>query len=204
MPFRKYSSVKSSILVTLLMVTVFSVNSNATDVEITPFIGQTFSPDLISSDTLTSVPVTDEQSFGLSLAWQESAKGQGKIIINYVSRDFTDTTDQSIQSFDTLYAHFSGVALFRERNYVTTVGFGIGGTYFDSDNSDVVYPSLTAAIGTRYEFSNQFAFVTELRAYATLTDEDENLFCANDVCAGRFDNTVWVDTNISIGFSYKF
>jgi len=204
MPFIKYFVARSNRFITFFIVLIFSVNTNATDIEITPFIGQTFSADLISSDALTTINVSDEQNFGLSIAWQESIRGQGQITFNYISRDFASEVDQSTQSFDTFYAHFSGVAFFKERSYVTTVGFGIGGTYFDSDNSSVLYPSLTAAIGTRYEFSNNFALVTELRAYATLTDEDEDIFCTNSICAARFDNTVWIDTNISIGFSYKF
>ncbi len=204
MPFIKYFSARSNIFIIFFIAIIFSVNTNATNIEITPFFGQTFSPDLISSDTLTAIKVSDEQNFGLSLAWQESARGQGQITFNYVSRNFASELDQSTESFDTFYAHFSGVAFFKERGYVTTVGFGVGGTYFDSNNSSVVYPSLTAAIGTRYEFSNNLSLVTELRAYATLTDKDENLFCKNSVCSANFDNTVWVDTNISIGFSYKF
>ena len=188
----------------LCIIASIGISTTANSIEITPYIGQTFGPQFISNDGSSESNIASDTSLGLGIAWQESSRGQGQILINYLSRDFTSSIDQQSHSFDTLYAHFSGITHFKQQNYVTTVSLGIGGTYFKSDQSDVLYPSLTAALGTRYEFSKNLAFVTEIRSYMTLTKNDEKLFCDTNNCFARFDDSIWFDTNISVGFAYTF
>ncbi len=188
----------------LCVIASISLSSAVNAIEITPYVGQTFGPQFVSDDGSSQLDVASETSLGLGISWQESAHGQGQILINYLSRDFISDVDQQSHSFDTIYAHFSGVTHFKQQNYVTTVALGIGGTYFKSDQSDVLYPSLTAALGTRYEFSKSLAFVTEIRSYMTLTKTSENLFCDPTSCFARFDDSIWFDTNISVGFAYTF
>ena len=191
MPSLKFFSHFNKVLITLCCA-LFSINAQAGDLEITPMFGHTFSPKLNSGDNTIELPTTDE------------SKGQGQILVNFVSRDFTDNIDQSTHTFDTLYAHFNGVAFYRQRNYITTFGVGIGATYFKSDFDSVVYPSITIALGTRYKFSDNLAFITELRAYATLTKDDDTVFCQNGTCVASFDGAVWLDSQISIGLAYSF
>jgi len=188
----------------LCCVLFFSINLQAVEFELTPMVGQTFSPDLANGDNTNTLSTTDEPNFSLAFAWKESPTGQGQILVNYISRDFIDEVNQLSHSFDTIYAHFSGVALFEERNYTTTVGLGFGATYFNSTFDDVIYPSLTVALGTRYEFSNNLALITELRAYATLTKDNDTLFCQNDTCSAHFDSAIWFDSQFSIGLAYRF
>ena len=183
---------------------IFTQLSAATEFEIMPIVGYTFSPKLDSGNSATTLATTDEPNFGLAFSWQDTPSGQGQILVNYISRDFTDKISQSTHSFDTVYAHFNGVALFKEKGYTTTVGLGLGATYFDSDFDEVIYPSLTASVGTRYEFSDNLAFITELRVYATLIKDDETLFCENDNCLAHFDGALWFDSQISIGLAYSF
>ncbi|MBL4941658.1 MAG: hypothetical protein JKY81_08335 [Colwellia sp.] len=204
MPPWKFFSQTSQVINMFFCALCFSINLQAVEFEVTVLAGQTFSPDLANGDNNSSFTTTDEPNIALALAWQESLTGQGQILINYISRDFTDDINQPTSSFDTLYTHFSGVAFFKDRNYITTVGLGIGATYFNSDFDEVIYPSLTVAVGTRYEFSDSLAFITELRAYATLTDDNDTLFCQNDSCLAQFDRAVWFDGQISIGLAYRF
>ena len=204
MPPLKFFSRSNIVFTTLCCTQLFSINLQAVEFEITPMVGQTFSPDLTNVNKTNSLSTTDEPNIALALSWQDSPTGQGQILVNYISRDFTDESNQSTHSFDTLYTHFNGVALFKEKNYITTVSLGIGATYFSSDFDDVIYPSLTVAVGTRYEFSDRLALITELRGYATLTDDDDTLFCQNDSCLAHFDGAVWFDGQISIGLSYSF
>lgn len=204
MPSLKLFSQSNIVFTVLCSMQLFFVNLQATEFEVTAMIGQTFSPDLTNGNETKTLPTTNEPNIALALSWQDSPKGQGQILINYISRDFTDDIDQSTHSFDTLYTHFNGVALFKENNYITTVSLGIGATYLSSDFDNVTYPSLTAAVGTRYEFSDNLAFTTELRAYATLTDEDDTVFCQHDSCLAHFDSAIWFDSQISIGLSYRF
>lgn len=194
----------SKTLCTLFMTLFLSTNLHAVELEVTTLIGKTFSPDLLSDDYSTKISSTDEPNVALAFAWQESPTGQGQILVNYISRDFTDTIDQSTHSFDTVYTHFSGVSLFKEDKYVTSVGLGIGTTYFNSDFDSAFYPSLTFAVGTRYKYSDHLVFITEWRGYATLTDDDDTLFCKEGNCVAQFDDTVWFDSQISIGLAYTF
>jgi len=204
MPPLKFFSCSNIVFSALCCVQLLSNDLQAVEFELTPMVGQNFSPDLANGDKSSTISTSNEPNIALAFGWQDSPTGQGQILINYVSRDFIDEVNQLNHSFDTLYTHFNGVALFKERNYITTVGLGIGATYFDSDYDNVIYPSLTAAIGTRYEFSDNLALVTELRAYATLTDEDDTLFCQNEICSAQFDGAIWFDGQISIGLAYRF
>lgn len=194
----------NKILCSLFMSLFFATGLQAAELEVTTFIGKTFSPDLLNDDYSAKISSSNEPNFAVAFAWQDSATGQGQILVNYISRDFTDTIDGSRHSFDTVYTHFSGVSHFKDREYITTVGLGVGATYFNSDFDSAFYPSLTFAVGTRYNYSNELVFITELRGYATLTDSDDTLFCKNGSCVAQFDRSVWFDTQVSIGLAYTF
>lgn len=186
------------------LLSLLSFSSNAVDIEITPTIGYMLSPTIVSNVDQGSMSIDDNSSFGLGIAWQDSPHGQGQILINYVSRDYISDTDSLNHSFDTLYTHFNGIAQFRQQSYITTVSIGLGATYFSGEQNNELYPSVSAAIGTRYEFSTNLAFVTELRSYATLIKNDSNLFCVDSTCYAQFDGSIWLDTNINFSLAYKF
>jgi len=178
--------------------------SLATEFEITPYIGVMSSSDLTVPDTNTSISMDSAAHFGIGVAWQESPNGQGQILLNYVSQDFEYGDEGQTSSLDVVYAHFNGIAQFRQRHYVTTVSIGLGAAYFNGDGGSEIAPSFTAAIGTRYEISDVASIVTELRGYASLMQDGDTLFCQNSLCSAEYDDTVWINTSISIGFSYKF
>lgn len=177
---------------------------NAQDIEITPFVGQMFSSDLQDGTSGETLSVDSATSIGLGIAWQDTPRGQGQILLNYVSHDFDNLAGDEAHSLDIIYAHFNGIAQFKQQNYVTTFSIGLGGAYFDTDESEELYPSATVAIGTRYEFSNNLALVTELRTYASLVDEDDQSFCSNDSCYAQFEEALWIETAVSVGLAYKF
>lgn len=183
---------------------LFSISLQAVEFEIAPMVGQTFSPDLTNGTVTDLLSTTNEPNFALALNWQDSPSGQGQVLVNYISRDFTDDIDQSTHSFNTIYTHFSGVAFFQERNYLTTFGFGLGATYFDTEFDDVFYPSLTVALGARYDLSETFTLITELRGYATFVNDNDTLFCQEDNCYAHFHTGIWFDSQLSIGVAYSF
>jgi hypothetical protein len=190
--------------IAVLSAMTFMSNCDAEEYEVTTFVGKMYSSDVIGVDG-TDINVDEGNNFGVAFAWQDSPNGQGQVMLNYVSHDFFSPLAQSNDSLDILYAHFNGVAMFRQAQYVTTMSLGLGGAYFDADNgSEELYPSASIAFGTRYEFSATMALVTELRAYATLIDEDDQLFCRNDNCTANFDDSLWIDSTISIGLAIKF
>jgi len=195
----------SNILSKLVGVLIFiTPPAFATQVEITPFIGKMTSSDLTVPDSSTSISVDSATHFGFGVAWQESPNGQGQILINYASHDI-ETSDESLtRSVDIIYAHFNGIAQFKQRNYITTVSVGLGAARFSSDGGSEISPSFTAAIGTQYKISNESSIVTELRGYASLMKDGDTLFCQNEVCAAEYDDSPWISTSIAIGYSYKF
>jgi len=124
--------------------------------------------------------------------------------LNRVSYDFIGE-NQTNNKLDITYAHFNGIALYRQQNYVTTLSLGLGGTHFDAEQgSEELYPSASVTLGTRYEFTPQMALVTELRAYATLIDEDDALFCQQNMCSANFSDSLWIDSSIAVGIAIKF
>ncbi|WP_281556231.1 hypothetical protein [Thalassomonas sp. RHCl1] len=191
--------------ITMLMCTLLPLNTAmANGFEITPYIGQMYSTDIHGSDGSTELSVSDDPHLGFAIAWQASNQGQGQVLINAVNHDFTSDIDQQKYSIDIIYAHFSGVAQFKQQSYSTSVSLGVGGAYFDADNGSSLYPSITTAIGTRYEISKNLALVTELRLYASLTDEDDDILCKSDTCIASFDGALWLDSAISFGIAYRF
>ncbi|MBA6348128.1 hypothetical protein [Colwellia sp. BRX8-9] len=202
------TSLKSANLICILLINsvllLLPFTSHARDIEITPFIGQMFSADLINSQNGTDLVVTDDKNYGLAIAWQDSPNGQGQILLNTVSHDFISSSDQQEHSFDITYLHFSGVTQLKQQNYVTTISLGIGATYFETDSKDEIYPSLTMAFGTRYELSKNVALVTELRGYASYIEEDNQLFCQETICHALLEDGLWLDGSISVGLAIKF
>jgi hypothetical protein len=184
---------------------LMTLTTHAQDIEITPFIGKMTSSNLISTqDNSIDLAADDANNYGLAIAWQDSPKGQGQVLFNTVSHNFISTSDLQKHSFNVTYLHFSGVAQFKQRYYVTTVSLGVGGTYFDTENKEEVYPSLTIAFGTRYELSKTFAIVSELRGYASYIEEDNQLFCEGTTCHALLDKSMWIEGSISVGFAVKF
>ena len=180
-----------------------STTALANPLEINAMFGQMYSSDLSATDN-SSINVDAGSNIAIGIAWQESVNGQGQILLNRVSHDFTSENNTN-DSLDIIYAHFNGVALFRQQNYVTTMSLGIGGAYFDATSGgEEVYPSATVSLGTRYEMTDNIAIVTELRGYATLIDKDDAMFCQQDICSANFENSVWIDTTISVGIAIKF
>ncbi|MGB1262636.1 MAG: hypothetical protein ACPG52_07000 [Cognaticolwellia sp.] len=175
----------------------------ANQVEVTAMLGQTYGSDLVASDN-SDIDVDSATNISLGVAWQESKNGQGQVLLSRVSHDFKGQNGEN-DSLDIIYAHFNGVAMFRQQNYVTTMSIGAGGAYVDADNGgDELYPSASISFGTRYEFSDTMALVTELRAYATLVDDEDDMFCRTDICSANFDNSLYIDSSISVGIAMKF
>lgn len=175
----------------------------ASQLEFSAMLGQMYSSDLVASDN-SDINVDSGSNIALGIAWEESVNGQGQVLLNRVSHDFTNQNGGN-DSIDITYAHFNGVALFRQQNYVTTLSIGVGGAYFDAkEGSDELYPSASVAFGTRYELSKTMAIVTELRAYATLVDDEDAMFCQQDICSANFSDSLWIDSAISVGIAIKF
>lgn len=189
----------STLVFSLLLTNVVAAN----EFEISVMAGQMYSSDLVATDN-SDINVESGSNISIGFAWQADVNGQGQLLLNRVSHDFIGENSLK-SSLDVTYAHFNGVALFRQQNYVTTMSLGLGGAYFDAEHgSEELYPSASISFGTRYEFSDTIALVTELRAYASLIDEDDAMFCQQEICAANFDDSLWIDSSISIGLAIKF
>ena len=193
-----------STLILAITALLYSTTTYASTYEITPYVGYNVSDSIDSAATSNSLSISNDTSYGLGFAWQSGPNGQGQVLINYVGHDYKSDLDNKNHSLNITYAHFNGVAMFRQQNYITTLSLGLGGAYFDTDADDKLYPSLTVALGTRYDMNEQWAFITELRSYASLTDKKDNLFCQQSSCSAQFSDAAWIETNFSMGFAYKF
>jgi len=189
---------------TLSILILVTSSSMATQFEVAPYVGAISSSDLTIPETNISVPIESSTNIMLGIAWQESPNGQGQILLSSTTHDFTIDESVPVRELDIIYAHFNGIAQFRQRKYVTTVSVGLGAARFRSDGGSEISPSFTAALGTRYELSNVAAIVTELRGYASLMQDGDTLFCQENACAAEYDDTAFISTSISIGFAYKF
>lgn len=181
---------------------VLASNVSANQFEISVMAGQMYGSDLLAADK-SDINVDSGNNIAIGFAWQESVNGQGQILLNRVSHDFIGDKEKG-NTLAIVYGHLNGVALFRQQNYVTTMSLGFGAAHFDAKHGNELYPSASISFGTRYEFSDSMAFVTELRAYATLVDKDDALFCSQDICTANFDNSLWIDSSISVGIAMKF
>jgi hypothetical protein len=158
--------------------------------EITPFYGYLFADNTTDVDG-NKVSVPSDSLYGVSFAWQDSPNGQGAIMFSHSPRDIT--LNDVKYRYDINYLHFNGVALFRQMNYITSVALGVGATYISTDSTNVndgFYPSLTGALGTRYQLSSSVDLVTEARFYATYYKD------GNDA--------LLFDTQVTLGVAYKF
>ena len=190
-------------LLAILCTFLLSHTAIAKPLELSVMFGQIYGPDLVSSDN-NDINIDSDNNIAIGIAWQENINGQGQILLNRVSHDFIGE-NQANNELDVTYAHFNGIALYRQQSYVTTLSLGLGGAYFDAEQgNEELYPSASVAFGTRYEFSQQMALVTELRAYATLIDEDDAIFCQQDICSANFSDSLWIDSSIAVGITIKF
>ena len=188
---------------TMLCTFLLSHAAIAQPLELSVMFGQIYGPDLVTNDN-SDINIDSGNNMAVGIAWQENVNAQGQILLNRVSHDFIGE-NQANNELDITYAHFNGIALYRQQNYVTTLSLGLGGAYFDTEQgSEELYPSASVALGTRYEFSLQMALVTELRAYATLIDEDDALFCQQNMCSANFSDSLWIESSISVGIAIKF
>lgn len=172
--------------------------------QVTIFGGKAYGSDL-TGNSEQKITVDSSNIVGFSYAWNNGPRGQGQIIVSRISHDFISNNNTQA-SFDITHVHFNGVAHFKQRNYITTVSLGVGGSQFKVESfGDEVRPSITAAIGTRYQLSNELSIVTELRSYMTLVDQDSELFCeSSDNCLANFDDTFWSNTVLTLGLAYEF
>ncbi len=197
MPYIQHT--KQLLLASLISLCSFS----SLALEVTPYLGYVFASDIIDANG-EELTVEKGNSFGLGIAWKDGPNGLGQVLVTSTSHEF-DTNIGTTGNMDVIYAHFNGVAQFKQHNYITTVSIGLGGAYYDvEDGSDDIFPSFTAALGTKYQINQQFAFVTELRSYVTLTDEDNELFCQAGNCLAEFEDSLWIETAISVGVTYSF
>lgn len=195
---------KQASLLTYFLVTLATTLPNvASAIEITPFIGQAIGSDLVD-DSDNELSVDSGNTFGLGIAWKSGHNGKGQILIASTSHEF-DTALGGKSEMDLLYTHFNGVLEFKQFHYTTTIAMGLGATYTDVEGGkDSIYPSFTAALGTRYEIDKNFSVVTEIRSYITLADEDNDVFCQEGSCLANYENALWFDTSITLGIAYRF
>jgi hypothetical protein len=106
------------------------------------------------------------------------------------------------------YLHFGGrVNFVNDSPLSTSLGLGIGATFFTPDSSQYDNDiSLSGNItgGVKYKLNQHWAVKADLRLYGTVLNNNSSLFCSNNSCLIELDGEVYVQTELMAGVEYKF
>ncbi len=138
-------------------------------------------------------------SQAIALNWNYKENSEGELLF---SNSLRTDGDQDIY---VQYLHVGGRILFTDTTpFSTSIALGLGGTYInptgDTYESNLAF-SASMAAGIRYQFTEQLAFRSDLRVYATLLREGHSeSFCSGDDCEDGY----LIEGEILTGLEYKF
>ncbi|WP_025564818.1 outer membrane beta-barrel protein [Psychromonas sp. SP041] len=138
-------------------------------------------------------------SQAIALNWNYKENSEGELLF---SNSLRTDGDQNIY---VQYLHVGGRILFTNTTpFSTSIALGVGGTYInpqgDTYESNFAF-SASMAAGIRYQFTDQFAFRSDLRVYGTLLREGHSeSFCSGDDCSDGY----LIEAELLTGLEYKF
>ncbi|WP_022942082.1 outer membrane beta-barrel protein [Psychromonas hadalis] len=177
-------------------------------VAISVYLGGRYSEDLTDSDTGQSAEISNNFAQALALSWYYGRNTEGELLYSNSKQDFTMSDKNISTKIYISYLHFGGrVNFVNESPFSTSIGLGIGATFFvpdesQYDNDMALSGNITG--GMRYELSDQWALKADLRVFGTVLQNDSSLFCGNNQCLVNLDGEVYVQTELMAGVEYKF
>ena len=138
-------------------------------------------------------------SQAIALNWNYKENSEGELLFSNSLRT-DDDQDIYIQ-----YLHVGGRILFTNTSpFSTSIALGLGGTYINPEGNTYESSfafSASMAAGIRYQFTDQLAFRSDLRVYATLLREGHSeSFCSGTGCSDGY----LIEGEILTGLEYKF
>lgn len=183
-----------------------SVYADEDYITVNAFLGSRINQDINNQGSTNNAELSSTLTEALSIGWKYDTKAEGELLFSNSKPHLS----MSGVEFDTYiqYLHLGGKVLFTNNTpFSTNIGIGVGITNFDPNTNQ--YDSKTALSahlsgGLRYQISHHFALKSDLRVYATRFNTEKSLFCKNGNCLINLDDSFYLQTEILMGFEYKF
>lgn len=209
--------INASLLLTLL-VSVFS-NVTLANETVTPpklnndyliistFLGSRINEDMKDQISGEKVTFSSELTQAIAIGWTYALNEEGELLFSN-SKQRMSKQGGNKQDVYVQYLHFGGKLLFTNSSpFSTSLGLGIGGTYFNPSgshlDSDLAFSGNITG-GIRYQINSQLALRGDLRFYGTLLNSNSTLFCDDNACLLTVDGDVYVQTELMAGIEFKF
>jgi hypothetical protein len=180
------------------------------DFEITPFGGYRFGGTFDIVDTDDSYEFQDSSSFGLILNLREQHNTQWELLYSSQSTDAESNGAGLAPSvgIDTHILQVGGTYQGQDDRLRPYVAMTVGGTHISTAADSDTFFSGSIGLGFQVMPNERIGIRLEVRAYATLTDSDTDLFCRTgpdlNVCAVRVDGEIFTQIETFAGLVLRF
>lgn len=175
-------------------------------ITVSAFLGTRINQDINNQGSTNNAELSSELTEAVAIGWKYDTKAEGELLLSN-SKQHVSMEGAELDTY-VQYLHLGGKILFtNDSPFSTNIGIGAGITYFNpTDNTYDAKTTLSAHLsgGIRYQINNQFALKSDLRVYGSRFNTEENLFCNNDSCLIKLDNSFYIQTELMIGLEYKF
>ena len=199
-----------TIFCALTIISMPTVAKQALELEVTPLIGYRFGGDFDTSqnEIQSRVELKDETSYGLLTAWSFDRKRQGEFLISHYNTNFSESDDFSASNtgLGITYVHLGGNVPISEGPVPFYLTGGLGLTHLspsDKQLSDETRFSLNVGLASKVDLSERLKLRLDSRIYGTFFNSDSAIFC-DEVCAIYISSNIWVQSEVSVGLTYRF
>jgi hypothetical protein len=183
----------------------------ALNFEITPLIGYRFGGDFDTSkdEAHNRIELNEETSYGLLTAWSFDRNRQGEFLVSHYNTNFSSSDDFSASNTELgiTYAHIGGNVPVTEGPVPLYVTGGLGLTHLAPKGdglSDETRFSVNVGLASKIQLSEHVSLRLDGRVYGTFFNSDSAIFCDAATCAIYISSDIWVQSEVSVGISYRF
>ena len=195
----------------LAIVAMPSAAKQPLNFEITPLIGYRFGGDFNTSQEAVHgrVELTEATSYGVIAGWSIDRAHKGEFLVSHYDTDFSKSGDFSASdtSLGITYAHLGGSVSVSEGALPVYVTGGLGLTHFSPEDADLGNEtrfSMNVGIASKIPLTERISFLLAGRLYGTFFNSDSAVFCNFDTCAIYVSSSVWVQSELNAGITFKF
>ncbi len=181
------------------------------NIEVTSLVGYRFGGDFDTSrDKIHhKIELSDETSYGFLTAWSFDRKRQGEFLISHYNTNFSSSNDSSINNtgLGITYAHLGGNVPISDGPVPFYITGGFGLSHLDpKDNqlSNETRFSVNVGLATKIELSERISLRLDSRLYGTFFNSDSAIFCEIETCAIYISSSIWIQSEVSAGITFRF
>ncbi|MEH6452485.1 MAG: outer membrane beta-barrel protein [Psychromonas sp.] len=177
-------------------------------VAVSAYLGSRISNDL-ETDGEQDIKISNDSAQAIAVNWYFARNQETELFFSNSKHSMLVNNETENTSTDIYfsYLHFGGKLLFGEGPFTTSIGLGLGATFFIPDDSkydkDIALSGNINA-GIRYELNPQWALRGDIRLYGTVLNSNNSFFCSNEGCLVKLKGDVYVETELMAGIEYKF